>query len=186
MTCDVVPLDVCQVVLGSPYLWDRDATLHRRKQNYTFTKDGESLVIRPIYSPLEGASLITATQSKRLVNASIKFILLVIRSLEEKPSRVFFLPSLYTQQEDDLERLKLKYKELFLDVTGLPPKRGVEHAIMLSGERYLLNVGFYRTSIEESDEIKRQVQELLELGMIVPSASSCGSAMLLVPKKDKG
>ena len=23
VTCDVVPLDVCQIILGNPYLWDR-------------------------------------------------------------------------------------------------------------------------------------------------------------------
>lgn len=32
VTCDVVPLDVCQVILGGPYLWDRVAVLSRRKQ----------------------------------------------------------------------------------------------------------------------------------------------------------
>lgn len=57
---------------------------------------------------------------------------------------------------------------------------------MLTGESSLPNVGLYRTTIEESNEIKKQVQELLELGMIVPSASPYGSAVLLVPKKDGG
>lgn len=30
VTCEVVPLDVCQVILGSPYLWDRDAIHYMR------------------------------------------------------------------------------------------------------------------------------------------------------------
>lgn len=42
--CDVVHLDVCQVILGSPYLWDRDAVLSTREKQYTFTKDGEFVV----------------------------------------------------------------------------------------------------------------------------------------------
>ena len=38
--CEVVPLDVCHVVLGSPYLWDRDAVYYRRAQEYLLVKDG--------------------------------------------------------------------------------------------------------------------------------------------------
>ena len=29
VVCEVVPLDVCDVLLGNPYLWDRDAVYHR-------------------------------------------------------------------------------------------------------------------------------------------------------------
>ena len=63
-TCDVVPLDVCHVMLGSPYLWDRDAVLYQREQKYSFVKDGQTFVIKSIVSPLMGSSLITATQAK--------------------------------------------------------------------------------------------------------------------------
>lgn len=31
VTYDVVLLDVCQVILGSRYLWDKDASLQRRE-----------------------------------------------------------------------------------------------------------------------------------------------------------
>ena len=57
---------------------------------------------------------------------------------------------------------------------------------MLTGESSSLNIGLYHTSVEESKEIKRQVQELLETGVIVQSCSPCGSPVLLVPKKDGG
>jgi hypothetical protein len=33
-------------------------------------------------------------------------------------------------------------------------------------------------------EIKKQIQELLDKGVIVPSSSPCGSPIVLVPKKD--
>jgi len=39
-------------------------------------------------------------------------------------------------------------------------------------------------SIMESLEIKKQVQELLDKGVIYPSTSPCGSQIVLVPKKD--
>ena len=42
----------------------------------------------------------------------------------------------------------------------------------------------YCMSIMESLEIKKQIQELLNKGIICPSTSPCGSPMVLVPKKD--
>jgi hypothetical protein len=38
-------------------------------------------------------------------------------------------------------------------------------------------------SIMENAEIKKQIQELLDKGVIVPSSSPCGSPIVLVPKK---
>ena len=93
MTCDVVPLDVCQVILGNPYLWDRDAIYERKAQKNTFTKDGQRFVIRAASLPPE-ASLVVATQAKRLVNACKKFVLLT------RPHE--------GQSSQDVEKTKLK------------------------------------------------------------------------------
>ena len=50
----------------------------------------------------------------------------------------------------------------------------------------LPNACLYRHSLLESEEIKRQVQGLLEQGVIKPSCSPCGSPIVMVPKKDGG
>ena len=42
----------------------------------------------------------------------------------------------------------------------------------------------YRLSVIENEEIKIQIQELFDKGFIRPSASPCGSPIILVPKKD--
>ena len=42
----------------------------------------------------------------------------------------------------------------------------------------------YMYTIIENAEMKKQVQELLERGVIQPSSSPCGSSIVLVPKKD--
>jgi len=39
---DVVPLDVCGVLLGSPYLYVRDAIFMRRVNQYRLVKDGKA------------------------------------------------------------------------------------------------------------------------------------------------
>ena len=43
----------------------------------------------------------------------------------------------------------------------------------------------YRMSVIENEEIKKEIQELIDKGFIRPSSSPCGSPIILVPKKDR-
>ena len=67
---------------------------------------------------------------------------------------------------------------------GLPPLRGIEHQIDLIPGATLPNRAAYRTNPEETKEIQRQVQELLDCGYVRESLSPCVVPVLLVPKKD--
>src|SRR3954467_2953509 len=67
---------------------------------------------------------------------------------------------------------------------GLPPIRGIEHQIDLIPGASLPNRAPYRTNPEETKEIMRQVQELLDKGYIRVSLSPCVVPIILVPKKD--
>jgi hypothetical protein len=67
---------------------------------------------------------------------------------------------------------------------GLPPLRGIEHQIDLIPSASLPNRAAYRTNPEETKEIQRQVQELLDNGYIRESLSPCAIPVMLVPKKN--
>jgi hypothetical protein len=67
---------------------------------------------------------------------------------------------------------------------GIPPLRGIEHKIDLVPGASLSNCASYRANPEETKEIHRQVQELLDRGYICESLSLCSVPILLVPKKD--
>jgi hypothetical protein len=56
---------------------------------------------------------------------------------------------------------------------GLPPVRGIEHQIDLIPGATLPNRAAYRTNPEETKEIQRQVQELLDRGYVRESLSPC-------------
>jgi hypothetical protein len=86
--------------------------------------------------------------------------------------------------KNDLVEIVSNYDDVFQVPKGLPPKRQVEHEIQLQQDVPLPNIGMYRLSILENAEINKQVQELIEQGVIRPSASPCGSPIILVPKKD--
>jgi hypothetical protein len=45
VTCDVVSLRECGMVLGSPYLYDRKKIFYRTKNQYQFTKTGQDYVV---------------------------------------------------------------------------------------------------------------------------------------------
>ena len=66
----------------------------------------------------------------------------------------------------------------------MPPKREIQHEIQLQQDCPLPNIGMYCMSIMENAEIKRQIKEMLDKGIISPSTSPCGSPIVLIPKKD--
>jgi hypothetical protein len=78
------------------------------------------------------------------------------------------------------------FEDVFPDEVppGLPPIRGIEHQIDLLPGATLPNRPQYRTNLEETKEIQRQVKELLDKGYVHEPLSPCVVPVLLVPKKD--
>ncbi|MCO5586969.1 hypothetical protein L7F22_040914 [Adiantum nelumboides] len=90
---------------------------------------------------------------------------------------------------EDLELSKLlnQFQDVFIDdiPRELPPKRGDDdHAIELIPGSSPPNKPPYRVSQAQQEEIMRQVNGLVEKGMVRPSSSPFFSPVLLVHKKD--
>jgi hypothetical protein len=60
-----------------------------------------------------------------------------------------------------------------------------KHPIDLTPDAPLPNGSFYLHSLMENDEIKCQIQEMLQKGHIKPNSSPCGSSVILVKNKDE-
>jgi hypothetical protein len=58
---DVVPLDICGIVLGIPYLYDRNAIFFRNENKYHLTKDGVEYIVRA-HSMKVNTTLVSAGQ----------------------------------------------------------------------------------------------------------------------------
>ncbi|XP_050908979.1 uncharacterized protein LOC127122728 [Lathyrus oleraceus] len=84
------------------------------------------------------------------------------------------------------ESLLQEFKELFLKEvpSGLPPIRGIEHHIDLNPGASLPNRPAYRSNPQQTQEIQRQVAELISKGWVRESLSPCVVPIILVPKKD--
>lgn len=78
------------------------------------------------------------------------------------------------------------YKSVFTEdiPPGLPPKRQIEHNIPIQPGSKIPTPRLYRLSYTELNELKRQLDELLEKGWIRPSTSPYGAPILFVHKKD--
>jgi hypothetical protein len=70
-----------------------------------------------------------------------------------------------------------EFSNVFLEevLAGLPPLRGIKHQIDLIPGASLPNRAPYRTNPEETKEIQKQVQALLNKGYIRVSLSPCYS-----------
>jgi hypothetical protein len=78
-----------------------------------------------------------------------------------------------------------EFLDVFLDeLPGLPPDRDVEFAIELIPGTPPIPRRPYRMALNESVELKKQLQDLLTKGLIHPSSSEWGCPTLFVKKKD--
>ncbi|XP_057791063.1 uncharacterized protein LOC131008187 [Salvia miltiorrhiza] len=78
-----------------------------------------------------------------------------------------------------------EYKDVFPEaLPGLPPDRQLEFTIDLELETAPMSKAPYRMAPAELQELKVQLQELLDMGFIRPSISPLGAPVLFVKKKN--
>lgn len=85
-----------------------------------------------------------------------------------------------------VESLLQEFKELFPKEvpSGLPPIRGIKHHIYLNPGAFLPNRPAYRSNPQQTQEIQRQVAELISKGWVRENLSPCVVPIILVTKKD--
>jgi hypothetical protein len=116
---DVVPLDICGIVLGSPYLFDRKAIFYREDNKYQLTKDGKEYVVRAHKDKLN-LSLINSWQIKRIVNVNKRYLLMLVKAKDTVG--IDTLQDCDTKLKDDLVRIVSDYDDIFQVPKALPPK----------------------------------------------------------------
>ena len=91
---------------------------------------------------------------------------------------------LEVQQGRELDELLQKHSEIFAEPQGLPPKRSIEHAINMKPGSGPVNVRPYKYAYHHKDEIERQVNGMLQTGIIKHSIKPFSSPVILLKKKD--
>ena len=107
-----------------------------------------------------------------LKNGVLGYILLYLSNLEVE-SKLNEIP------------IANEFPEVFpSDIPGLPPKREIEFSIDLLPGRGPISIAPYRMASKELQELKKQLEELLDKQFIRPSVSPWGAPVLFVKKKD--
>ena len=160
---DVIPLDICGIVLGSPYLYDRKDIFFREENKYHLKKDGVEYIVRS-HKVKTSLSLVNTGQIKRLINSSKSLVLLMVK--EKENDKLDSFKGCDPKHQDEIVKLITNYSEVFQTSKGLLPKREIAHEIYLQQDAPLPNISMYKLSVIENEEIKKTVQDLLENGII--------------------
>ena len=90
------------------------------------------------------------------------------------------------RQDTSLPRVVCEYEDVFPDeLPGLPPPRDVDFCIELHPCTPPISMTPHRMTLVELQELKVQLQELLDRGFIKPSTSPWGAPVLFAKKNDK-
>ena len=86
----------------------------------------------------------------------------------------------------ELPRVVCEYEDVFLDeLPGLPSHRVVDFGIELQPDTLPISMTPHKMAPVELQELRVQLQELLDKGSIRPSTSPWGAPILFAKKKDR-
>jgi hypothetical protein len=187
--CDVIPMDVCHLLLGRPWKYDKNVVHDGRKNMYTLEKNGRMHMLLPIKDKevkTEMSNTVLLMSGKELLNEVKKkedtqFIVVKKPKIVLTSTRINDLP-------EEIQELLGEFADIVVDELpcSLPPIRSISHHIDLIIGSSLPNKAAYRLTPQENEEVKRQVQDLMDKGLIQESLSPCAVPTTLIPKKDRG
>jgi hypothetical protein len=187
--CDVIPMDVCHLFLGRPWQYERNVIHDGRMNTYTLEKNGRTHMLLSIKD-----KEVKTEVSNTVLLMSGKELLTEVKKKEDPQFIVVRKPRiiLTSTTVDDLPEEVQELLEEFADIVvdelprSLPPIRSLIHHIDLILGASFPNKAAYRLTPQENEEVKRQVQDLLDKGLVRESLSPCAIPTILSPKKDGG
>jgi hypothetical protein len=81
--CDISPLEVCDVILGHPYLWKCHVVYESRPRNVIITLGIKLYRISEV-APPTAISLISAKKCRKVISQTGKFVFFMIHSQSEQ------------------------------------------------------------------------------------------------------
>ena len=136
-------------------MYDRKAIFLHHENKYHLTKDEVEYIVRAHHTKVS-VSLVSAGQIQRLINSSKGCMLMVLRVKDAETSEAFQVCD--TTHKNELYEIISNFDGIFQEPSGLPPKREIQHEIHLQQDAPLTNIGMYRLSTIEMEEINKKVQ----------------------------
>jgi hypothetical protein len=77
--CDVVPLDACELLLGKPYIYGRDAQYKVFPHEFRLKKGGKTFVLKESLPPKEALAIVSAKQAGKCIKQTGAYALFIVR-----------------------------------------------------------------------------------------------------------
>ncbi|XP_057836883.1 uncharacterized protein LOC131047074 [Cryptomeria japonica] len=187
--CDILPMDVYHLLLGHPWQYDVKAQHDGEKNVYVITKNGRPFRMEPLAD--QGGERIV---SPSVMMVSGKEFLDALKQEETQGYALVLNPKDKSQQEKGAKSEVPSEVQTMLDryegvvakdmLDNLPPIRDINHQIGFIPGATLPNKAAYKMTPKQNEEITRQVQDLLDKGLIRKSLSPCAVPTVLAHKKD--
>jgi len=153
------------------WLTQYQATIDCNKKTLTLTtSEGERIQYKG-GDPTTTVAIITSAKACKLIGKGCAAYLCAVTASETLESN---LGRILVVQD---------FPQVFQEVPGLPPDREIEFAIELLPGTTPISKAPYRMAPPELAELKKQIQELLDKGLIRPSVSPWGAPVLLLRRK---
>eukprot|EP00253_Pinus_taeda_P031959 PITA_31959 len=155
--CDFIPMDVCHILLGRPWQYDRKVTHDGKTNCYKFVKDGIKHTLVPIreedaVEPSgKNALLIGGKQFEKQVEENEVNYAIVRRA---KP---IVLNIEKSELPKEIQELLKEFQDIVVDdlPDKLPPKRSISHHIDFIPGASLPNKVAYRMSPKDNEEVRK-------------------------------
>ncbi|XP_057247608.1 uncharacterized protein LOC130589961 [Beta vulgaris subsp. vulgaris] len=166
-------LDDLDIVMGMDWLEKFKAQIDCRAQKVTLKgPKGVKVTYRKI-SQKPSPRMISAMQLKNYIRKGYPLYLCSIQKLGVEGEKMENIP------------IVNEFMDVFPEeIPGMPPIREVEFTIDLMPGTGPISKAPYRMAPAEMNELKTQLEELLEKGYVRPSVSPWGAPVLFVKKKD--
>jgi hypothetical protein len=156
--CDVIPMDVCHLLLGRPWKYDRNVVPDGRKNMYTLEKNGRTHMLLPIKDKevkKEMRNIVLLMSGKELLDEvknkeDTQFIVVRKPKIVLTSTRIDDLPA-------KIQELLGEFADIVVDELpcSLPPIRSISHHINLIPRTSLPNKVAYQLTPQENEEVKR-------------------------------
>nr|GMD37694.1 transposon Ty3-I Gag-Pol polyprotein [Ipomoea batatas] len=160
ITCEVIDMDACHILLGRPWQFDVDATHHGRENLYSFLWNKKKIVIPPAAwndAAIKKTCAITTIENwKTFVKEAGELnVVLVLIAKEQSiaPTHIPYEVRSLLEEFSDVAPTDLP--------NGLPPLREIQHQIDFMPGAILPNLPHYRMNPRESSALNQHIDELL-------------------------
>jgi hypothetical protein len=182
-------MDVCHILLGRPWKFDKNVIHDGRKNTYTLDKNGRTHM------------LLLIEEKKVREEANISILLMIRKELLKevkkghemqffvlRKPRVVLTGTSLDDFPEEIRELLDNFSDIVVNElpNSLTPIRNISHHIDLILGESLPNKEAYILTPRENEEVKNQVQELLDKGLVRESLTPCAVPTVLSPRKDGG